>query len=33
LTRLWGKCLIGWYILFMVVSVVVAQMASMGSLD
>lgn len=34
LTRLWGKCLIGWYILFMVVSVVVAQMASsMGSLE
>jgi sodium/potassium/calcium exchanger 6 len=30
-TRIWGKCLISWYVLFMVVSVVVAQMASAGS--
>lgn len=27
-TRFWGKCLISWYILFMVISVVVANMAS-----
>lgn len=33
LTRLWGKCLISWYVLFMVVSVVVAHMASTGSLE
>lgn len=33
LTRFWGKCLISWYILFMVVSVVVAQLVSVGSLN